>query len=79
MKSYQVTDPYYDDSEQTMDTNSTQAILANLYTASTYTIYVRAVNEIGAGPISISVKTVIPATGKIESRREEGREGIYLL
>ena len=74
MKSYRVNDGSYDDSEQAINTSSTQVTLTGLYAASTYTIYVRAVNEIGAGASSGIVTRQIPATGE-ERERERERVG----
>ena len=64
MKSYQVNDPAYDSSEQTVATNRTQVTLTGLYAASTYTIYVRAVNEAGTESKGVSVTAQIAAKGE---------------
>ena len=63
-KSYQVTDPSYNSSEQSVRTVSTQVTLSGLYPASTYTVYIRSVNAVGTGAASTSVTVVLSPAGQ---------------
>ena len=71
MKSYEVNDQSYDNSQQIMHTSTTQFTLTGLYAASNYTIFVRAVNEIGAGTSSVFVTAQIPAKGEVNREERE--------
>ena len=63
-KYYQVTDPSYNSSEQSVRTVSTQVTLIGLYPASTYTVYIRSVNAVGTGAASTSVTAVLQPAGQ---------------
>ena len=71
-KSYQVTDPSYNSSEQSVRTVSTQVTLSGLYPASTYTVYIRSVNAVSTGAASTPVTVVLPPAGQ-EWESEEGK------
>ena len=62
MKSYQVTDRSYNESQQQIDVNGTQATLMNLFPATTYSVYVTAFNGAGEGNRSLTImENTIPA------------------
>lgn len=58
-----VEDPLYMTSQLTNDTEETRITLVHLYPATTYTVYVTAINEEGEGNQSSAVEGRTRATG----------------